>query len=98
MFDQGWGNGYVCIPFYNPYFGVDYNIINNLVEVHGGLTFGELGNDLEHWKEMPKECKNKNWYVIGFDTCHYGDNMYNASKEYVLAETKRLLEQLETFR
>ena len=81
---QGWGNGYVGVPPNHPWFGKDYNELD--VDVHGGLTFSN--------KAAPKEQPDSYWW-IGFDTCHYQDNKYNCSKEYVEQQTQQLKEQAE---
>lgn len=42
---------------------------------------------------------NKNipddWWILGFDTCHYGDNPTNWTRENVIAETLKLKKHLE---
>jgi hypothetical protein len=98
----GWGNGYVLLPKSHPFYNMDYDDIP--VRVHGGLTFGELFNpeyiiswinnrdyycdiSIEELQEL------KDYYIIGFDTCHYGDNMDNCSLDFVIEEANYLLEQ-----
>ena len=78
--DYGWGNGYVFLPEGHPLFGKSYNDINHFVNVHGGLTFGELTEDC--WK-------------VGFDTAHYNDTLAEWPKERVEEETQNLERQLE---
>jgi len=94
--NTGWGNGYVIIPKDHKLYGVNYDHIN--VDVHGGLTFaqdvGHLKNN-DHWKDS-LEGIDEGW-VVGFDTAHYQDNSINCSKEFVLAETERLKEQLMNY-
>jgi hypothetical protein len=77
-FTNGWGNGYVGLPFWHPYYKIHYD--NIPVKIHGGLTFSE-------WDE------DENLWVIGFDTAHSGDNKDKNNYEYVLNETYYLLEQ-----
>lgn len=36
-----------------------------------------------------------NWWILGFDTCHYGDNPANWTRENVIAETLKLKKHLE---
>jgi hypothetical protein len=60
--------GYVRIPQGTPDWGLDYNDID--VDVHGGLTFGDMEPCIEpdgrgHW--------------VGFDCNHYCDAMYDPS-------------------
>ena len=66
--ERGFGNGYVCLPKWHPYFKVHYD--NIPVNVHGGLTFS-------HYDE------HENMWVIGFDTSHAGDSLTNCSFEYI---------------
>jgi hypothetical protein len=77
-FDRGWGNGYVAIPEGHPWFGKDYDSIEQ-VEINGGLTFSDMINGM---------------WVIGFDTAHYGDTMTRWPKEAVEQEANDLLLQV----
>ena len=86
----GWGNGYVCIPKGHPLWGKHYDKID--VTVHGGLTFSEKASDL-NWDEITEDMKDD--WIIGFDTCHYDDNPDNCPKEYVEAQTRELVSQIE---
>lgn len=86
--DHGWGNGYVIIPKGHKYYGVDYD--NIPVNVHGGLTFSDYANTLD-WSEI----KDKEGWVVGFDTAHYGDNSINRPRSWVVRETNKLRKQLE---
>ena len=74
----GWGNGYVGLPFWHPWYKWNYDEIP--IKIHGGLTFSMLDDNTDLW-------------VIGFDTNHGGDDLYNRSFEWVKEETYRLLEQ-----
>lgn len=76
----GWGNGYVGIPKWHPFYKKDYSELNKYINIHGGLTFSDFNEDKSLW-------------VIGFDTNHYNDNMYNFPYDFVLNETKYLREQ-----
>ena len=87
---HGWGNGYVLIPKGHPAHGKDYDDI--MVDVHGGLTFAcpaKEWRDQEDLTEDEKEC-----WVVGFDTAHWGDDLRGWPKSRVISETKRLAEQL----
>ena len=81
----GWGNGYVAVPPSNCLHGVDYLACDNIIEVHGGLTYATTGNGVN----APKD-----WWVFGFDTCHWGDNLDNWPKEAVIEETMNMFWQL----
>lgn len=98
----GWGNGYILLPKEHPWYGKDYD--NIPVNIHGGLTFGEKFN----YEYFPKWIEDRNFYgdinldnykefndywIIGFDTAHSGDNSSNCSKSFVISETDNLLNQ-----
>jgi hypothetical protein len=80
---SGYGNGYVAVPPTHPAYKIHYDNID--IDVHGGLTYSQHGNG----KTAPKD-----WWVFGFDTSHFQDNLENWPKEAVEAETKRLYCQL----
>ena len=79
--DKGWGNGYVAVPPTHPAYKVDFDKFN----IHGGITYTGFGNG----QDAPRD-----WWVLGFDTSHYDDNIEQWPKEAVEAETKRLFCQL----
>jgi len=74
----GWGNGYVGLPNWHPFYKMSYDKIP--VNIHNGLTFN--GHD-----------KDEDLWVIGFDTDHWGDDIIKWSFENVKEETKLLLKQ-----
>ena len=78
MIEHGWGNGYVGVPSWHPFYKMDYD--NIPVSCHGGLTYANLDEDEDLW-------------VIGFDTAHSGDNEYNWSKDMVKLECENIVEQ-----
>ena len=78
LMELGWGNGYVGLPKWHPWFNMNYDDIP--VNIHGGLTYANLDKESGLW-------------IIGFDTGHYNDNMTNCSYEYVKEETQRLKKQ-----
>ena len=84
----GWGNGYVAVPPSHCLHGVDY-LDCDAVElppiVHGGLTYARHGDGVN----APKD-----WWVFGFDTCHWKDNLETWPKEAVEEETMSLFWQL----
>ena len=96
-FECGYANGYVAVPKTHPWFGKSYvGDIEDQIEVHGGLTYSgkfPTSSDLimiEKGDVLPED----NW-VFGFDTAHYGDNLFNCSKVSCIAETLALKVQLE---
>ena len=82
---EGWGNGYVAIPPTHPAYKMDYDTLMYPIDVHGGLTYSNFGNGTD----APKY-----WWVFGFDTNHWDDDLEKWSKEAVKAETRRLFCQL----
>lgn len=60
---RGWGNGYIALPLDHKWAGIDY-CSSELPNIHGGWTFGE--NEIVLGSE---------YYVLGFDTSHSGDNI-----------------------
>lgn len=98
-FPCGYANGYVAVPPEHPYHGMDYD--NVPVNIHGGLTFGgDAKRITQNWKkhieflgedtEIPD-----NYWIFGFDTLHWGDNLKKWSRENCIEETLCLKEQLE---
>ena len=84
--EHGWGNGYVALPSTHPFYGLDYDEIDEHVNVHGGLTYSK---SYTHENEM--------YWLIGFDTMHSSDNPKYSNKEYVINETLNLLKQCLEF-
>jgi hypothetical protein len=84
---RGWGNGYVAISPSHCLYGKGENSlsVNGKIKVHGGLTYAQHGDG---------DYAPKNWWVFGFDTSHYTDNLENWPKERVIEETIRLFWQL----
>jgi hypothetical protein len=89
--NHGWGNGYVLIPKGHPMHGKHYDDID--VDVHGGLTFSEKAEDCKGWQSIEPE--DMDCWVVGFDTAHWNDSVFNWPKEKVLHETQDLARQLE---
>lgn len=92
--DFGWGNGYVIIPEGHPLHGMHYDKIHDQynINVHGGLTFSELAQNCVPLG-LPKNINETSW-VIGFDTCHYGDSITKwPDEESVLTEANYLADQ-----
>ena len=91
--DHGWGNGYVIIFKDHPMYGKHYNDFNQNIYVHGGLTFSSHISEMENFTGYSDE-EIKDGWVIGFDTAHLHDNIYNWPKREVLKETERLRKQI----
>ena len=86
--------------------GRDYNFANDYVEVHGGLTFGAMmeeikadgwrddteGINIDKFDDLPKD-----YWVFGFDTMHYDDGPH-LDREWCINETKDLMKQLENIK
>lgn len=92
---RGWGNGYVCIPEDHPLFGEDHEMINmelGLYNLGGGLTYSGLSCNFNS-PEKPEG----NYWIVGFDTNHLGDNMDNCSKEKVEEITQEIKRKIEEY-
>ena len=88
----GYGNGYAVLPIGHKYHSIDYYNID--VDVHGGLTFSCLADELD-WPEIIES--DKGCWIIGFDTAHYGDSLNNWPDENsVMREVQRLIKQIES--
>ena len=85
--EHGWGNGYAALPSTHPFYGLDYDKIDEHVEVHGGLTYSE---SYAH--------ENETYWLIGFDTMHGFDDPIRSDKEFVINETLDLLKQCLEFK
>jgi len=95
---SGYANGYVAVPPEHPLHGKSF--VDFTLDVHGGVTF------TDHYGTVNRNFKNieyiddasdvsDNWWVIGFDTCHFEDSLERWPKEAVIAETQNLKHQLE---
>lgn len=73
-------SGYVILPADHPLNGEHYDDLNDVIDVHQGLTFSDNG-------------ENNTW-VIGFDCNHYGDGDKENTEEFVLSEIKRVVDQI----
>jgi hypothetical protein len=91
---RGWGNGYVIIDQDHKFHGYDYDHIDQYVEVHGGLTFGQIvDKNIVECFDLEESYIGK--WIIGFDTCHWGDTQEEWTKERVQQEADGLMKQLE---
>lgn len=96
----GWGNGYGAVTKDHPLYGKNYQEVEEEFEVHGGLTFsggGILGfhEDIREW--VTEKPVNTDLWIFGFDTGHWGDNERRCTKNYVIGQTKSLIQQLENY-
>ena len=95
--ETGEYNGYVAVPPEHPLYGKgDIAEEVEALDVHGGVTYtGKIEclpypSELLDHKEIPRD-----WWVFGFDTCHYGDNPDEWNLERCTEETRKLQKQLE---
>lgn len=89
----GWGNGYVIISKSHPLWGLHYEIVNNFVSVHGGLTFSNECDET-NFNTFGLEESDIGCWIFGFDTAHAGDNKERWHKGAVQAEADFLMVQL----
>ena len=85
--DTGEANGYLVIDDKNhPWYGKHYSDID--IDVHGGLTYSELveSDSLQCFDEIISDDVGS--WMIGFDTCHYGDTAAQWPAEYVRSYAK----------
>ena len=81
---KGWGNGYILLPKNHIYHGVMYDDIEDDI-AHGGFTYSEKNKYCLLFNNFPN-----NFWVLGFDTAHYGDTPDVWTKEAVKQETIKL--------
>ncbi len=77
--DFGWGNGYVGVTKDHPLFGINYMYLDRYIDIHGGLTFSGMIDNL---------------WCFGFDTAHSGDSIYKWGKSDVEVEAQSLQFQI----
>lgn len=107
MNDMGYANGYVALPPDHPLHGMDYDRIYQVadISVWGGLTFSEYRRDCQHdpqWVEVITDGATfdaipDDWWVLGFDTMHFGDGP-NHDRQWCVRETRMLQLQLEAIK
>ena len=88
----GYFNGYVVVLPEHPFYGKNYDEINDLlaekdIYIHGGLTFSD-GNKI-FCPELSKA--HSDYWVFGFDTRHAGDTAEYWTEERTWEETNKLL-------
>ncbi len=60
---------YIVLDKNNPFYGMDYEVLNNIMSCHGGFTYSE--NHLGTTQKFVKEDEEK--WVIGWDYAHADD-------------------------
>ena len=89
-------NGYVILAPNHPLSEVYYIDVNG-IEVHGGITFSNRLSTFKHstdFSETPELLDYQDYWVLGFDTQHSGDNAERWNAESTLKETEAFAEQL----
>lgn len=101
--DAGYANGYVAVPEEWELLPFDEETDDYVTDIHGGITFGSSGNNLPPLWDPDKietvygnfSDLDESYTVLGFDTCHWGDNLENWPRERVIEETLRLMNQIK---
>lgn len=97
-----WRCGYVGVDKSNLLYGIEYcnsaaTLANrcpeDFLKVHGGVTYSGPADDKTG--SYPIRTKKPIWF-FGFDANHYGDSPEIWPLERVIAETKRLADQIAT--
>lgn len=95
--DGGYFNGYVAVLPEHPFYGKDYDEIDDLLRknsstngfyVHGGLTFAN--DDKDFCPELSKHFPD--YWILGFDTRHANDTADYWTEERTWEETEKLLQ------
>lgn len=81
MMQNRWFCGYVRLPEDHKFYGKDVNELENLLTVHGGVTFAGALDGMDG-------------FYVGFDCAHLGDMPDEQDEAYTLYECKRLVNQL----
>ena len=76
-----WYCGYAVIPEDHQFYGLDYEEVEEVIDVHGGLTFSGEFEDVDG-------------FLLGFDCNHAWDDPGVQDEEYTLSECKKLVDQL----
>lgn len=81
----------------------EYDLMPNDIYVpHGGFTFGILYNDFstdENFIPMLdiRKVNTRNYFVIGFDTCHHGDDPVKWNAKTVREEVFTLYQSIQDY-
>ena len=73
--------------------------IDTIINVHGGITYSANFNTrmLANAEFLTEDEAIDEYWIFGFDTCHYDDTATNWPKERVIEETLNFCKQLEEF-
>ena len=82
--------GYIEIPEGNPLYEKNYDEIDGYINVHGGWTYSEYGNET-----YPVASDNHSWF-IGFDCAHLYDKPDKELIEKLCDNDILLISQFET--
>lgn len=77
LYSIGWGNGYVGVSQGHPWYQQEDPVTETYVP--GGWTFAQF-----------QFYKRKRYWVLGFDTAHFGMNEFNYSETIVRQITQEL--------
>lgn len=95
--EHGIANGYVAVPPSNRYYGKTDEDITD-IRVHGGITLSRFARDFEIiYEHMLVGCFSdiqKDWWILGFDTGHCGDNPKKWGLYEVSEETYKFYDQI----
>jgi hypothetical protein len=84
-YERGWGNGYAVVPKGHPLYGIEEPYgKGHVIDVNSEITFAG-------WRQH----NGKEYWVIGFDTAHYGDSILKWPKEAVEREAINFAEQIK---
>lgn len=81
MMQNRWFCGYVRLPGDHKFYGKDVSELEDLLTVHGGVTFAGALDDADG-------------FYVGFDCAHAGDSPKVQNEAYTLDECRRLVDQL----
>ena len=102
LLDGGNFNGYVVVLPEHPFYGKDYDEIDDLLYkhpdingfyIHGGLTFAN--GDKSFCPELSKHFPD--YWIFGFDTRHADDTAEYWTEERTWEETEKLLQATITY-
>ena len=91
--DGGNFNGYIAVLPEHPFYGKDYDEIDDLLYkkdfyIHGGLTFAN--DDKDFCPELSKHFSD--YWILGFDTRHADDTAEYWTEERTWEETDKLMQ------